>query len=200
MTRPRKVQSREAILRVALRLFGNEGFHRTTMDRIARELGVTKGTLYLYFRNKEELYLATLRHYVEQHIRLIREAREAHAHPREALEAALQEFGRFLRKRAHERLFRMESLPGGQRLLRRIKTEIYPLIRQVVETFSEIIQEGQQQGVFRADLDPLRVGLVTLTGLHALESWVSQGLIPSDESPERFLFTLITEGLERRAP
>ena len=200
MSRPRKIQSRETILNTALRLFGREGFHRVTMDRIAQELGVTKGTLYLYFRNKEELFLETLRHYVAQHIRLVQEARTAHSDPREAFRAALQDVGRFLRKRAHERLFRIESLPGAPGLLRKIKAEVFPLFRQVIEAFAEIIREGQEQGLFRTDLDPLKVALVTLSGLHALESWASQKLLASEEPLEEFLFALMLEGLERRVP
>ena len=43
------------ILRAARRVIGEVGFEEASMDRIAHEAGVAKGTIYLYFRNKEEL-------------------------------------------------------------------------------------------------------------------------------------------------
>jgi TetR/AcrR family transcriptional regulator, repressor for uid operon len=53
-----KAQARARILDVASRLFRQNGFRATTMDDIAREMGVSKGALYLYFRTKNELLAA----------------------------------------------------------------------------------------------------------------------------------------------
>ena len=50
-----KQQARRRIVDAASRVFSKKGYHRTTMDDIASELGVSKGALYLYFRNKEGL-------------------------------------------------------------------------------------------------------------------------------------------------
>lgn len=48
----------EAILAAAVKLFTRFGFRRTSMDDIAREAGVAKGTLYLYFAGKAEVFRA----------------------------------------------------------------------------------------------------------------------------------------------
>ena len=45
-----------------MRLFAEHGFHATGIDRIAREAAISKRTLYQYFRTKDELILAALRH------------------------------------------------------------------------------------------------------------------------------------------
>ncbi len=50
----------DAIIEAADRLFTRFGYRRTSMDDIAREAGVAKGTLYLYFTNKEALFRALL--------------------------------------------------------------------------------------------------------------------------------------------
>lgn len=55
-----KVARRQAILAVAARLLGHQQYHRITMAEVARRCSLAKGTLYLYFRSKEELFLATL--------------------------------------------------------------------------------------------------------------------------------------------
>ncbi|MEM9453716.1 MAG: TetR family transcriptional regulator [Myxococcota bacterium] len=55
-----KIARRQAILAVAARLLGRHQYHRITMAEVARRCGLAKGTLYLYFRSKEELFLAAL--------------------------------------------------------------------------------------------------------------------------------------------
>jgi AcrR family transcriptional regulator len=47
---------RETILAAALELFGRYGYRRTSIDDIAREAGIAKGTVYLYVENKEALF------------------------------------------------------------------------------------------------------------------------------------------------
>lgn len=53
-----KAERREAILQVALAGFAGTAYDELTMDRVAAETGLAKGTLYLYFRSKEEVFLA----------------------------------------------------------------------------------------------------------------------------------------------
>ncbi len=48
------------IIGVALKLFAQEGYHSTTLDKVAADIGVSKATLYYYFRNKEEIIRAIL--------------------------------------------------------------------------------------------------------------------------------------------
>jgi len=52
----------QQILRAALEVFGEAGVPSTTLDEIANRAGVSKGTIYLYFPNKEELFRETIRH------------------------------------------------------------------------------------------------------------------------------------------
>jgi AcrR family transcriptional regulator len=51
---------REQILAAASRVFARQGFHRTTVRQVAQEAGIADGTIYLYFRSKQELLLALL--------------------------------------------------------------------------------------------------------------------------------------------
>ena len=48
----------DRMLLAAARLFGTQRFHEVRMDDIAAEAEVSKGTLYRYFKDKDELYLA----------------------------------------------------------------------------------------------------------------------------------------------
>ena len=65
----RKKQARPAeLLDAALGLFIEKGFSATRIEEIARRAGVTKGTPYLYFTNKEELFKATVREFLISHL------------------------------------------------------------------------------------------------------------------------------------
>jgi AcrR family transcriptional regulator len=49
------------IMTAAAKVFARQGLHGSSLDQVAREAGITKGTIYLYYRSKEDLFLATLR-------------------------------------------------------------------------------------------------------------------------------------------
>lgn len=51
---------KEEIIKIATKLFSEKSFHDVKMDDIAEELGIAKGTIYLYFKSKEQLYLTIL--------------------------------------------------------------------------------------------------------------------------------------------
>lgn len=55
-----RAMKREAVLRVAARMFVESGYHKTSLDGIAERLGVTKPTVYHYFRSKEDILFACL--------------------------------------------------------------------------------------------------------------------------------------------
>lgn len=53
---------REHLINIAIELFSEHGFHATGVDTLLEKAGMSKRTLYTYFRSKEELILAVLRH------------------------------------------------------------------------------------------------------------------------------------------
>jgi AcrR family transcriptional regulator len=50
-----KEAAKEKIIKAAFKIFTKKGYHQSTMDNIAKEIGVSKGALYQYFKNKREL-------------------------------------------------------------------------------------------------------------------------------------------------
>ncbi|MAB13589.1 MAG: hypothetical protein CMI59_06775 [Parvibaculum sp.] len=65
---------RETIIDAAFDLFRHYGYRRTSMEDIARAAGVAKGTLYLYFASKEELFEAIARMLAARMLKAIQEA------------------------------------------------------------------------------------------------------------------------------
>jgi AcrR family transcriptional regulator len=80
-SKPRWERRKEArpqeVLAAALDLFVERGFASTRLEDVARQAGVSKGTLYLYFANKEELFKAVVR---ESIVPIIGEAEDTIAH------------------------------------------------------------------------------------------------------------------------
>jgi AcrR family transcriptional regulator len=57
-----KAELKEKIIQAAIESFSQTGFDRTKMEDIAKRLGLSKGTIYLYFKSKEELFTAICEH------------------------------------------------------------------------------------------------------------------------------------------
>ena len=57
-----RVVKKNNIIKIAAKLFSQKSFHDVTMDEIAEKVGVAKGTIYLYFSSKDNLYLEILEH------------------------------------------------------------------------------------------------------------------------------------------
>src|SRR5258708_5391791 len=56
----------EAILRAAINVFAGGGFFNSKVADVAREAGVADGTVYLYFKNKEDILVSIFNHYMEE--------------------------------------------------------------------------------------------------------------------------------------
>jgi len=62
----RKEAHRAKLLQIAIRLFGKQGYHATTVPRIVRESGSSTGAFYFYFRNKDDIFACALQAIGEQ--------------------------------------------------------------------------------------------------------------------------------------
>ena len=67
ITEPRTASqdSRDEILKAAMQLFANRGFHETSMSEVAREARVSKALIFWHFKTKEELFVAVLNRLLE---------------------------------------------------------------------------------------------------------------------------------------
>jgi len=64
--RQQKMQRQEEILAAAFEVFAAHGYEATRIDEVARQAGIAKGTIYLYFRDKEHLFRAMVRSLVQR--------------------------------------------------------------------------------------------------------------------------------------
>jgi AcrR family transcriptional regulator len=137
---------RERILTVAEQRFWNFGFKKTTIDEIAAEVGVGKGTIYQYFESKGDIVVATV---FARKQRLLNEqaviAYDAQLAPDEKLRRVIK-----LPILALHRL--AEQFPYGHDMLLTVHTQIPQILQgqvdQEIRLFAEILNEGQRMQLF----------------------------------------------------
>jgi TetR/AcrR family acrAB operon transcriptional repressor len=152
-TRPgRGVESRRDLMQVAIDCFARYGFQATSIDRIAKAAGVTKGALYYHFADKEELLFAAVKNRIGQFERRV----AGDLTPIADAPAALQEVARLCfdhaTKSNHRRFIvtlMVEALDTNPRLA----AEFRGMMHRFREFLSGIVREGQASGQFRADVD-----------------------------------------------
>ena len=92
MTRLReknKIDKREKILEAALKLFPREGFANTKVSHLAEEAGIGKGTIYSYFKRKEDIFFYFLQREYEKLIKKLTSIINSSSNTREKILALL---------------------------------------------------------------------------------------------------------------
>ena len=150
MARVRKGDDkRDRIMNAAITAFAQNGYHQATMAAVAREAGVAAGTIYLYFKSKDDLLISIFEEKVQGFID------EFHSQLVQEESAEIK-----LRKLVQLHLFEMQNRPDlaavFQLELRQSRhfMSSYPKadLKGYFDLIGEIIEEGQQQGLFRKDL------------------------------------------------
>lgn len=149
----RRKNRRKDLLDAAIRLFGQRGYHATTIDNITEEAGVTRGALYWHFKSKSDLLEAvfeSLRAFFLE--RLIRHVEQAGSHPLDRLWAVFKFNARF----AVEFTDLVHCLRTLSLELSRAEAEnkrtLFDILNKQHNLITNIIQEGQSAGCFRTDL------------------------------------------------
>jgi AcrR family transcriptional regulator len=142
---------RQQIIVAAKRVFSDKGFSKATMEDIAKEAELSPGTLYLYFKNKDELY-ASLSLRILQYliIRLEHVIGNKELNPEQKIEALTEamfdvyEFDPLI----IINMFHLQSSETLKNLSDDLLAEIETLSRKSLGTMASIFQEGIDQGVF----------------------------------------------------
>ena len=149
--RPVTGDKREAILRAAIRVFAHNGYFNSKVADIASEAGVADGTVYLYFKSKEEILHSIFDRSVEAALADGRNQLKEITDPREKLRRiALLHLEWLGADRDLAVVFQVE-LRGSTKFMEEFSAagfaEYLGLIRATIE-------EGQRTGVFRSELNP----------------------------------------------
>ena len=143
-------EKREAILRAAITVFAHNGYFNAKVADIAREAGVADGTVYLYFKSKEEILHSIFDRSVDEALTAARAQIEAIADARERLRRiAFLHLERLGADRDLAVVFQVE-LRGSTKFMEEFSAAGFA---EYLELIRSTFEEGQRAGVFRRDLN-----------------------------------------------
>ncbi len=157
MARKRTDDKRARILAAAVKIFARKGYFGAKVSEIARRAGVADGTIYLYFRNKEDILVSLFDEVMSEHLeKARRELATAVGAP-----ARLEVFARHhLRTLGENRelavVFQVE-LRQSTKFMERFSAT---WLQEYFTLLNDVIEEGQREGSLRIDLPRKLVGRI----------------------------------------
>jgi TetR/AcrR family fatty acid metabolism transcriptional regulator len=151
VSRSDKGDKRDALLRAAIETFAATGFFNAQVADVARTAGVAAGTVYLYFRGKDDLLISIFEKTMKEAIAAGRESVAGIADPLARLRTiARLHLDRMSRDRALAVVFQVE-LRQSTKFMERFSTTH---LREYLGMIRDVIADGQNAGVFRKDVNP----------------------------------------------
>lgn len=159
---------REDILQVSRSLLIKEGFGKMSMRKIAKEVDVSATSIYLHFKNKDDLLLALIETSIANLADVLQKKLKEGDDPIRKLEKMADGFIYFALNHPQEYeiiyMVRPEEMP-------KFPKEKFDQIRKVYELLAEIIEEGCRKGVLHVD-DPLTSAYTVWAQMHGVASVV----------------------------
>lgn len=174
----KKALQRKHILEAARDVFFRDGFVHANLDEVAQRAGVAKGTLYRYFENKGELYVAVLVHNGAIFEQRMREAAASAQEPAQQI----RRLGRFYYEHwtSHPEYFRIFWALENQEVIgelpQEVVAEVTKLWEECLRILADVVRGGIQRGAFRP-CDEWVMANVLWTA--------SNGLIQNERVPSR---------------
>jgi TetR/AcrR family fatty acid metabolism transcriptional regulator len=147
----RRSDKRERIIDAAIAVFAENGFQASRVSDVAKRAGVADGTIYLYFRNKEDLLLSVFEQKMDMLLVGLEQALSGVDDPR----AQIRAFARFHLGQVRDNREAAEVLQVELRQSNKFLKEYRPeKLWAYLAVFARIVRDGQARGLFLPDVDP----------------------------------------------
>lgn len=199
-----KLERKNSILGAATELFWEKGYE-ATMDEIADRAELSKPTLYLYFRNKDDLYASIAIEGFKSLKERFRGIASSSRDPEEKYRAMYEGFIAFVVE--HKQVSRITEFVLSEKGRKKLSGEVMEKIdedtAQLLSLAAGVIGEGVEAGVFAGGMDPLVTALVLWRSMLGVASLAIEGSLTSGgEDPYQELFesalVVLTEGIRKR--
>lgn len=170
MPRKRSDDKRQRILEAATRVFARKGYFAARVSDIAKKAGIADGTIYLYFRNKEDILVSLFDGVMSEHIASGRaELAQLKGAPAKLRAIAAHHLKLLGQNQDLAVVFQVE-LRQSTKFMERFTASWF---RDYLELLTEIIAEGQREGSLRSGL-PRKVVAKALFGAldEMVTSWI----------------------------
>ncbi|EKF36711.1 MULTISPECIES: TetR/AcrR family transcriptional regulator [Bacillus] len=144
--RPKYMQ----IIDAAVVVIAENGYHQSQVSKIAKQAGVADGTIYLYFKNKEDILISLFKEKMGQFIERMETDIQKKPSAKEKLHLLIQEHFRLLSQDHHLALVTQLELRQSNLELRQ---KINEVLKGYLNMLDSILTEGKKSGEFRQDLD-----------------------------------------------
>ncbi len=151
--RDRKEQRKRDILKAALEEFSEKGYDKAVLDNVASKAGVAKGTLYLYYKDKQDLFSRTILFVIDNFIDLIKNIRFSNLSPLEKIEKLIKDQAEYFFN--NRNLFNLFQMAYQKNLIMSDKALVESLIerkRKIIDMFGEIVEEAKLQGKVKSEI------------------------------------------------
>ncbi|MFH2067609.1 MAG: TetR/AcrR family transcriptional regulator [Pseudomonadota bacterium] len=167
-----KTDKYHKILDAAIKVFAEQGFFRSTISQIAKEAGVADGTIYLYFKNKDDILLQFYSDKTRKIFNKFREAVDKSENSGEKFRNLIRcHLREFQRDRNMAVVYMAEARKGQQ-----LDSMLDELTKMYLDVVGEVVEQGQAEGRFRKDLYLSLVKRYILGGVEAvISTWVYAG-------------------------
>lgn len=143
-------EKRDRILRAAVTIFSRKGFFNSKVSEIARAASVADGTIYLYFRNKDDLLISLFEEKMGEVVADVRRRTAAGGNALEKLKIFIGNHMDLLERESGL----VEVLQVELRQSTKFLKDYTPVkFFEYLEVISEILEEGKREGVLRPDLN-----------------------------------------------
>lgn len=173
----RRESRREEILKAAQELFLRKGYANTSLDDIAREVGIKREGLYYYFPNRSQILIEIIKPLGLQLRDRVKEIQESDARPDEKMRRTVENhLMRFEHRFAESQItLRDDYFSENEDVL----AEMRPIWDDYERLWVAIIEEGQDKGVFDATLD----ARIAHLGILGLCNWAARWYKPGKSMP-----------------
>lgn len=187
------------ILRAAEYLFATKGYHEATIQDIAKKAQYGAGTVYLYFKDKDDLYFSLLEEKIKGMIDIIKEKTEQIKDARKKLEMFIHESFVFFEK--NKDFFRIYSSERNsiQRVMDKSNIEASSAVEYGKEYVAAIIKMAQGQNVIIKESNPYDLAdiLISIMGSAFAASTMSKKGA-RDTNKADFVCNVFLRGVEKR--
>lgn len=164
---------RERILKAGVNVFARRGFYSAKVSEIARAAGVADGTIYLYFRNKDEILLSIFEQEMSRFITVVENETGGEESGLDKIRKLVRVHLGFVKKNPDlAQVFQLELRQSNKF----IKKYDGSKLKEYLDLIGKFIKQGQREGSLRTDLPP---GLVKRSLFGALDEiathWVLSG-------------------------
>lgn len=159
----------DRICQSAVRIFSSKGYHKTTMDDIAAEAGLTKGAIYWHFKNKRELFKFLIESRFKELDELISTALSGKASPPSKIQNVFCVCLDYYEKnRDFCALIKVFHSEGIVLIDKEFETWLRNIYARYREMLAAVIRQGMADGSFAPGIDPAMAGAVLIAAFDGL--------------------------------